>query len=386
MDGVTHEDERVPQKQPAASLAVTKADLDNVARTKAQLPDQAKLLQLRQALKAISDRLDEVDDTVLEILEGSDEVFDGQGSSGSSTSSTNPVEVSIDLHLADLQRISSALCKLVSKYRPERPRSAKGDTCFSARSTLAIPDIPTSALDDQASEMSLPDPVTPDQHACGCLPAPELSLFSCSQASLTTDDDKPSAYSQDHSRDLTSSPPQLQIRLQRHTSSPATMNTPPSPLAPLNLRSRSFYTRSATSLRHQAEGQNKRAFSSPFDYELGYLDGQMGESSSSSSSGLGGRLPPDPDQGRLSSDSRCGLEPIGEVEAGHIDDGLLFLQRGRYRNPRHFITGEKTGRLQSRRRGSAPSAGGTVARFAAEPLPMEDLMAFLREGNSIREL
>lgn len=373
-------EERNGQKTSAASLTVTKTDFDNATKTRPQLPDRAKLMQLRHTLSVISDMLDEVDDTVLEILDGSDEGLDKSESSSSSMSSRSPVVVSIDLHLADLQRSSSALRKLVSKYRPEKGRSAEGYSFKRAIITSIIPDVPTPILDDQASGISFPDPVTPDQHACGCLPEPEFSMFSCSPGSPIADKSS-SACSQNLSRHLTSSPPPLQVRRQRYPLSPATS---PVSVAPLRLPANTFSTRSATSLRLHTERGHRRAFSSPFDYELGYLDGQIGESSD-----LSRRHPANPDQlspsspeGRFSSDSRRGLEPIGEVEAGRLDGGSHSSRLGRFHS-RHFSTEEKTRRLRSRRRGSAPSC---TAVIDTEPLRMEELMDFLREGNSIREL
>ncbi|ROW02421.1 hypothetical protein VMCG_06037 [Cytospora schulzeri] len=398
-----------------------------------QPPDRAKLTQLRHTLKTISDMLDEVDGRFIYLLDHHDKDLDEAESSGSPMSSVNPLVLSIDLHLTDMQRSSSALCKLVSKYRPGnrqeggQPEPAMGgdvgglQKLESLSSRDASPQVGVSS--HQASATSLSDPVTPNQHTHYHLPTPELSLFPLSPDSLIADNDS-SAYARDFSGDLLSSPPPLKVCRQRSSSPPI---TPIMSVPPLNLTTGSFPARSTTSLRLQMNHNHRRAVSSPFDYELGYLDGQIGDTSvlgrrhylnldqlphrlrrapmlrsvksiesnwaftnQSSPEFRSHTLAPgelypsgSPVRGRLSSDSRCGLEPIGEVEADQMDTRAHSLELRRY-NSRHFSTEEKTRRLRSRRRGSAPSGGLHVD--SDEPLRIEELMEFLREGNSIRQL
>lgn len=413
----------------STSLKITEADLDNSTRTKPQLPDRAKLTQLRHALKTIADVLDEVDDTVLDILDGSDEGLEESESSGSSTPSVNTLLLSIDLHLADLQHSSSALCKLVSKYQPknrnegEQPGLTTDCEVGGLKRLESSPDRDACPqvqyLSHQASTASLPDPITPDQYAHCYLPTPEFSLFSFSfSPDPLISDDSFSACSHDFLGDLTSPPPPLQVRRQRPSSPP----TPPMSIAPLRLPAWKLTTRSTPSLRLQMKHDHRRAVSSPFDYELGYLDGQISETSglnlrhsavlgqpspmmqrapilrsvksiesnrSSPESHSSPRAPGEvhlsgsPVPVRLSSDLRYGLEPIGEVEPGHSDATTHSFQPGQY-SSRHFSTEEKTRRLRSMRRGSAPPIG--LHADSDEPLRMEELIEFLRQGNSIRQL
>ncbi|ROW00267.1 hypothetical protein VSDG_03626 [Cytospora chrysosperma] len=409
-----------------ASLKVTEADVDNSKRIKQQLPDRAMLAQLREALKTISDVLSEVDHTVLDILDGSDEGLEILEGSGSSTSPVNALVLSIDLHLADLQRSSSALCKLVSKCHAEKRIEGEQPIFTTDREVDDLKRVESPVGTDaclqfepsshQASTESLPDPVTPDQDPHYYLPTPEFSNFSFSPYQFTADD---TACSHDVLGDLAYSPPPLQVRRQRPSSPSA---TPLMSIAPLKLPLRSLSSESVPNLRLQIRYNHRRAVSSPFDYELGYLDGQISETSgldrrhssnlgqlspmiqrspilrnlkpidsyrSALESHPGPRTPGgvnlsgSPQGSRLSSESRYGLEPIGEVDFDHSDAATHSFEPVQYSSTQ-FSTEEKTRRLRARRRGSELSCG--LHADSHEPLSMEELMEFLRQGNSIRQL
>ncbi|KUI59511.1 hypothetical protein VP1G_11091 [Cytospora mali] len=340
-------------------------------------------------MKLIYDTLDEVDNAILDILDSPNEEHGVEVGSGSSTSSGNPLILSIDLHLADLQSSSRALYKLISKCRPEGP-------------------------------------VTPKQESQRRLPTPESGLSSHGIHQVVRDDR--SVYSRDSLRDHNSSPDLLEVNHQRYTSSPTA--SPTYAIAPLKIpvRGVSPAVRSSTNLHLQVESEDIRSLPSPFDYELEYLNRQISETSS-----IGrlhftnpGQLSPttqqvpilrsvksvefdwahksrpslDPDsdtwgassevnqsgfpitRGHLLSASQGGLGSIGGADVAPLDGRPRSLQIGRY-SSRHFSTEENTRRLRTMRQGFA-SAGSPDAD--SEPLRLEELMEFLREGNSIRDL
>ncbi|KUI72478.1 hypothetical protein VM1G_07449 [Cytospora mali] len=422
-------------------------DVDKATATNPQLSDRAKLARLRHALKMIYDTLDEVDNAILDILDSPHGGHGVEVSSGSSTSSANPLLLSVDLHLADLQSSSRALYKLISKFRPQSTgengkhsatypgrtlnlsddvqileRPAEGDACSQVGSPPDIHIEGTPPFSYHASEVNLLGPVTPKQQPQCCLPTPESSLSSYCTDQVVGDDT--SVYSRDFLRDQINSPDPLEVN--RYTSSP-TAN--PDVVAPLKIPARgvSSAMQSSTNIMHlQVEREDMRMKSSPFDFEIEYLNRQISETS-----GIGRRhstnldqLSPTtqqvpilrsvksvelnrahssrsfldadsgtsasgevnqsgfPKRGNLLLASQGGLESIEEADVAPLDGSPHRLQIRRY-NSRHFSTEENTRRLRTMRRGFEP-AGGPNAD--SEPLRVEELMEFLREGNSIRDL
>lgn len=369
-------------------------------------PDRLQLIRVRNALRMISGMLDEVDSTVLDILGDPEEGLDEQENSGNSMSSVSPLAMSIDLHLANLQRSSGALGKLVTKYTHVKER--KSDNLDDG-SSVAVEIARCSSLTHQPPEASFAGPVTPDQPARYPLPDQDSRLSSSGPGSLF-EDDTCFAYSQDF-------PPSLRLSTQQYSSPP---ETSPLYVAPLNLPAKGFSAISSKSISIEVEDYDMRSESFPFEYEIEYLDEEIGEtldlerrhsnlniyppsiqrarslrSVRSIDSNLAFVERSSPDSGSapwasskvyhsgslmregLSSASH-GLESIEETESD------LFSSRpSRSYHSRHFSTEEKTRRLRSRRRGSAPCG---LDANSDEPLRMEELMEYLREGHSIREL
>lgn len=427
--------EGLPTKCPTA--------LDTMGTNSTKLPDWERMMRQRQALGRVINMLEEVDTTLLDTLQESDADPDADPDTQRSSWSVgkqpiNPLALSIDLSLAELQRSTRALCQLVSKYRPSKqeenqdPGFASGCIEGGDRATVNISaagevycprEVSPQVLRDgepltsEALTTSVPDPATPDQSPRWQLPTPDLG--DAFGKATPREDGTCSAQIRDSSGDFTSSSPALQDDDQDYDLLPVT-----SPLCvpPLRLSGRSLPAGSTPSLVFRNEHDEDDVLSSPFEYELGYLERQLSEvsdpgcldyfdhhfntvqkppqlrsvkSSESmrdryrfslgplSGNGAPGGMNESgtPRRGRLSAAAPARLESIGEFEPALFAVGPNGSQSGW--QSRYFSTQEKTRRLRSMRRGSA-----TTSREAEsnEPLRMEELMSYLREGNGIRGL
>ncbi|ROV92251.1 hypothetical protein VPNG_09668 [Cytospora leucostoma] len=431
------QDEGSTAKASSERPTVSKADLENATASEPVLPERRKLTRMRHALTLIYETLDEVDNAIVDILQETNKQSDKPNSSGSSTAADDPLAMSIDLHLADLQRSSSVLCKLVAKYRPIEPRESENPSCTTHAGVDG--DLQALGQDSQGHDghrakgsadeyfgnplsPSFMDPATPEDGRKYWLPAPDFTMSSFGPPSPVGDDT--SILPEEVSREFDVSGSPLHLRRQRHTSSPTRS---PIRIAPLKLpaRARRLSSTPATAPPLHVDRARGRTCSSPFEHELGYLERQISETS-----GLRRRQPTTPNRlhptipevpvlrsvrssevtrqsvssspsntrfsawdpsemygggsvlGRVSSAPRGGLESIGEADTG-TPDARPYGGQLRRHHSRHFSTEEKTRRLRARRRGSAPPG---INFNSDEPLKMEELIDFLREGNSIRDL
>ena len=391
-------------------------------KIRSEFPDREKLTRLRQTLGKVCSMLDEVDDTILDILQESDGELDQPGSSGSAGSSVNPLAVSIDLHLADLQHNSRALCKLISQYRPAKRQEseASGSTagCGLDKSLASTDAENESCTRAVSSPTDLSEQSAIHQFPRWCLPIPDFGDF-FGPASLGADDSF-SVCNHEFSQDFEGSSSTLQGDDDQQISSSM---GPLCCVAPLTLPGRGFSVGPASPPPLQI-GHRRPAPSSPFEYELGYLERQISEFSDTMrrqsydlhqlfnivqrplnihgtessraswsfdelaldiASSLGAHAVVSAGttsaSERLSSVSPSGLDPIGEFEADFSEFRPNRPQLA-WRS-RHFSTVEKTRRLRIKRRHSTPTG---LSVELDEPLRMEELLAYLREGNSIREL
>lgn len=323
-------DAEIYKTTPRANPAVKNLAGAEAIGNNQTLPTKARVLQVRDEIDLALRRLDDL--------------------VGGNTRNTleESVSLSISLHLHDLHRSGRALNSILSA---RNTYSIDAETTISSSDFLVEQSrgsrrLPTSDLDDSFSS----------------------SLIACSES--------PSTYS------LTNSNAKVDARDAGHSSTPPTV-TPPR-IAPLLLPRRNISVRSDSGCTRDTPEK------SPFDQEIRALDDHINTSlqlspRTSTNSTQGPRRARAAELRRRLVDSPCPDLPIRRPVSldGHQAASFLCHRR-------QFSTEEKTQRLRALRAASTPrslrvdgSSMGT--RPSSEPL-MDELMDFLRDGNSLRDL
>lgn len=266
------------------------------------------------------------------------------------------VVLAISFHLDDLQRSTRALNTILS--------AGWETSCFSADTEIT----------GSSEDLSVEQPRCPTR-----LPTPDFD--NSSMMSLLAHTESSSTYSADEMST------NLAIHEATHNSN-SDLTTTPLRVLPLHLPKRNISVRSANgSLYHTPQ-------KSPFDQEIRALDSQINSSSQlelnrpvSINSAEGVR------QARIPDGLRSCLidTPCPAPIRRHLSlDGHQSLGVRRC-HKRQFSTEEKTQRLRALRSASttpSPAGDGSfpAIKLSSEPLRMDELMEFLRDGNSIRQL
>lgn len=330
-------------KEPEAQKEASAYTAEQTARDDIILPDHSVISSLKLQVNTV---LSQLTSLVAEDIDTSDET-----------------SVSISMHFADLQSSVNALSKLLKCDITKQHQLTD---------TRAARDYPTP-------EPSPTETQVERSRRLPSLPTPDFrdSLLEWS------------AMSAGHLEEQSS-------RNQRYSSS-SSISSPPENIEPLKLSTRDSSPSSIRSIiressreasQPRSQPQNRRACSSPA-LQSSRVDLTRRHTTNPARSALR--------HGRT-SELRPGLDGLFDAPLPSPPSSIHTVDTGESDSYRlhHFSTEEKTRRFRSMRMSLPPlgglqldhtaGAGDSGDDAGSEPLRMEELMSFLREGNSLRQL